>query len=145
MCTNLVAELALQLEVSALFDVVELHAFEHTVNLVLVELPLEELGDAFECLGLKFLAGGKKLFMVLLVEQHIVPLEHERIRWHWHVANRQGFGGTQHLLESTCVQTRGGHQILYKRIITSWLHVYVLSVASFFVLSILQIKREIMQ
>jgi hypothetical protein len=53
---------------SALFDAIKLHAFEHTVNLVLVELRLEELGDTFECLGLKFLASGNKFVTVVLVE-----------------------------------------------------------------------------
>jgi hypothetical protein len=53
----------------------KLHAFEHTVNLVLIELQLEELSDAFEHLGLELLAGSSKLVMVILVEPHGIPLE----------------------------------------------------------------------
>jgi hypothetical protein len=80
---NLVAELAFQLEVSVLFDALELHAFECVVNLVLVELHLEELGDTFKHLSLKILAGSNKLVTVVIVEQQVVPLEREHVRWLW--------------------------------------------------------------
>jgi hypothetical protein len=65
---NLFAELALQLEVSVLFNTLQLRAFEPTINLALVELHLKALGDAFECLCLKFLAGSDRLITVFLVE-----------------------------------------------------------------------------
>jgi hypothetical protein len=71
--------------------------------------------------------------MVNLMKQHVIPLEHERVHWLWHVACRLGFGSVQHLLELTCVHARGGHQILSKSIIASWLHVDILLVARFFI------------
>jgi hypothetical protein len=92
-----------------LFDVLELHAFEHTVNLNLVELCLEELGDAFVHLGLEFLAGRNKLITLVLVKQHIKPSEDKHVHWLWHVAGWQGFGGMQHLLKLMPVRTRRGH------------------------------------
>jgi hypothetical protein len=115
--------------VSCIFYTLYLHAFEPTVNLVLVELCLEEIGDAFEHLCLEFLAGSDKLIMVILVEHHVIPLERKRVRLLWHVAGRKGFGGAQHLLEATCMGTRRGHQILS----TSQLHVDILQVANVFV------------
>jgi hypothetical protein len=130
---NLVVELVFQLEVSTPFDALKLHAFERTINLVLVELCLKEFGDVFEHFGLEFLAGGNKLVVVALVEQHIKPLERERVQWLWHLVSWQGFGSTQHLFESMLVHTRGGQQILFKRIITPWMHVNVLPVVRSFI------------
>jgi hypothetical protein len=133
MCTNLFEELILQFEMSKLFETLKLHVFEHAVNFVLVELCLEELGDAFEGLCLELLASNDEFIMVVLMKQHVIPLEHERVRWLCHVAGWQGFGSAQHLLELMPVCARGGHQILSKRIIVSWLHVDILLVAWFFI------------
>jgi hypothetical protein len=72
MCPNLFAELVLQFEVSVLFNTLELHEFEHTINLVLFELRLKELGDAFEHLCLELLTGIDKLIMVVLVKRHVI-------------------------------------------------------------------------
>jgi hypothetical protein len=108
--TNLVAKLVFHLEMSALFDALELHAFECAINLVLVELCLKELSDAVKSLGLELLAGNNKLVTIVLVEQHIKPSERKGFQWLWHVASwQQGFGSLQHLLKSTRMRTRRVH------------------------------------
>jgi hypothetical protein len=56
-------------------DKLELHAFECTAVLVCGELGFEELGDRLKGLGLKFLARCNELVAVILVKQHIEPLE----------------------------------------------------------------------
>jgi hypothetical protein len=87
MCANLFAELVLQFKMSALFNTLKLHAFEHAINLVLVELHLVELSDAFKRLCLELLAGSDKFITVFLVKQHVIPLERKCVRWLWHVAS----------------------------------------------------------
>ncbi len=84
-CAHLVTELAFELEVSMLFDAFKLHAFEHAINLVLVELGFKELSDSFKHLGLELFAGSNKFVTVVLVKGHIEPLEHKCVQWLWHV------------------------------------------------------------
>ncbi len=67
-CRNLVVELAFELEVSKLLDVLEIHALERAINLVLVDLGFKELSDSFKHLGLELLACGNKFVTVDLVK-----------------------------------------------------------------------------
>jgi hypothetical protein len=61
--------------VSVFLDTLEFHAFERTNILVRGELGFEELGDRLKGLGLEFLARCNELVAVILVKQHIEPLE----------------------------------------------------------------------
>ncbi len=74
-CKNLIVELVFELEVSVFLDTLEFHEFEHTVILVRGELGFKELGDRLKGLGLEFLAHCNELVVVVLVKQHIEPLE----------------------------------------------------------------------
>jgi len=74
--TNPIAKLVFELEVSMFLDTLKLHVFKHTIVLVHVELGFEELGDRLKGLGLEFLARCNELVMVVLVKQHLEPLEH---------------------------------------------------------------------
>ena len=73
--TNPIAKLVFELEVSVFLDTLEFHAFERTNILVRGELGFEELGDRLEGLGLKFPDCRNELVAVVLVEQHVEPLE----------------------------------------------------------------------
>ena len=72
---NLVAELAFELEMSAFFDALKLHAFERAINLILVELGFKKLADGLKSLGLELLASGNKFVTVIFMKRHIEPLE----------------------------------------------------------------------
>ncbi len=72
---NLIAKLVFQLELSAFLETLELHAFECAIILVCHGLGFEELGDRLEGLGLKFPDCRNELVAVVLVEQHVEPLE----------------------------------------------------------------------
>jgi hypothetical protein len=72
---NLIAKLVFELELSAFLDTLEPHAFEHAAVLVCHELGFEELGDRIKGLGIKFPVRRDKLVAVILVEQHVKPLE----------------------------------------------------------------------
>jgi hypothetical protein len=67
-CTNLIANLVFELEVSVFLDTLELHAFERTVVVVCGELGLKELGDRLKDLGLDLLARFNELVVVVLLK-----------------------------------------------------------------------------
>ncbi len=79
-CANLIAKLVFELELSSFFNTPELHAFERTVVFVHRELGFKKLSDRFEGLGTKFSAQRNKLVMVVLMKQHIEPLERKSCR-----------------------------------------------------------------
>ncbi len=74
--TNLIGELVLEFELSALLDTLKLHAFMRTINLVCCKLGFEKLSDWLEGLCIKFPAHRDKLVAIVLVEQHVEPLKH---------------------------------------------------------------------
>ncbi len=68
--TNLTAELVLEFELSlsAFLDMLEIHAFEHTIILVRCELGFKKLSDRLKGLGIKFPARHDKHVAIILVE-----------------------------------------------------------------------------
>jgi hypothetical protein len=65
---NLIAKLIFELELSTFFNVLELHAFEHTVVFVRHELGFKKLSDQFEGRGIGFSAQRDKLVAVVFCE-----------------------------------------------------------------------------
>ncbi len=72
---NLVAKLVLELELSTFLDTLELHAFERTILLVCHKLGFKKLSDQLKGLGIELPACRDKLFVVVLAERHVEPLE----------------------------------------------------------------------
>jgi hypothetical protein len=72
---NLIAKLVFELELSTFLDTLKLHAFKHTIVLVCRELGFEEISDLLKGLGIEFPAHRDKFIVVVLVEQHVEPLE----------------------------------------------------------------------
>ncbi len=70
-----ITKLVFELEISVFLDMLELHAFEHIIVLLHVELSFKTLSDKLKALGLELFSCCRKLVTVVLVKQHVKSLE----------------------------------------------------------------------
>jgi hypothetical protein len=74
-CAKFITKLTFELQMSAFLDVLDIHALEHSLIFVLIELGYKKLSDRLESLGLEFLARYDEFVMVVYMKQHVKPLK----------------------------------------------------------------------
>ncbi len=76
---DLFAKICLCFELCKFYDMLELHMLEHAIKLILIELSLEILGDAFDCLCVELFSVVDKLTVVVFMKHDIKSPEHKNV------------------------------------------------------------------
>ena len=107
---HLATEIFLHFAKEAFLQTLDLLMVKQTIKLFLLVKSLKKLRDRLDGRVLKHFTAKNELLVVAFVVRHVVPLQSERVRRLWDVADREDLRDAKHLLKPLCVQVRGGHE-----------------------------------